>query len=166
MVHALYFASRHQYWRIKVRSLPSVSRSKQGSCARCIRLLYVVFSNPLSNRIEVTFPDANSFAPAYVSTYSKELFPVYFKTLLHDDMFFEAVIAFSLAMQEQLHQKANTDFTVSVAIIYHSNKAMQKLRKRLVWDTAGISDVVILTIVLLICVTVSSIYLQGPELIV
>jgi hypothetical protein len=81
-------------------------------------------------------------------------------------MFFEAVIAFSLAMQEQLHQSANADSTISTAIIYHSNKAMQKLRKRLVWDTAGISDVVILTIVLLICVTVSSTYLQGPELIV
>jgi hypothetical protein len=114
------------------------------------------FLELLRNRVELTCLVANSFAPAYVSTYNKELYPVYFQTLLHDDMFFEAVIAFSLAMQEQLHQRANSDFTVSTAIIYHSNKVMQKLRKRLVWDTAGISDVVILTIVLLICVTVSS----------
>ena len=94
------------------------------------------------------------YAPRAVKTEapSEQFFPFYCQTILHDAMFFEAIITFSIALKV-LHQGKNADRRLSAAVMQHSSETMSKLRRKLP-EPAGTSDVVIVTIVLIAFATV------------
>ena len=96
------------------------------------------------------------YSPLAVKTAapSEQFFAFYCQTILHDAMFFEAMITFCMALKVSLLGK-NADKRLSTAVLQHSGETMKKLRRKLP-GPEGTSDVVINTIVLIAFATVSS----------